>query len=113
MLSTLRMNPLTFTLLGLLNGSLVGLFAVLCMRAVFPGVDWLRIRDGAAMGMVGSLAGNIIATGLYLEDGYIEGPPSSLMFAFAGAALVLASLACLHLFSRTPRRERAYGSSRA
>ncbi len=42
------MNLLPFMLPGLLNGSLVGLMAVLFLRTLSPGTDWLRIRDASA-----------------------------------------------------------------
>lgn len=104
------MNLLPFMLLGLLNGSLVGLMAVLFLRTLSPGTDWLRIRDAGVLGMIGSLAGNGVATLVASQDGYFTGGPTSLLFAVVSATLAVGSVAFFQL-SHRPQRERSCSSS--
>ena len=84
------MHYLPFLILGLLNGVMVGLIAGLIARGLTPGDDGLRFRDTAALGMLGSLVGGVIATMLNATDGYLAGGPSSLFYSFGGAGLAIA-----------------------
>ena len=70
------MHFFPFLILGLLNGIMVGLIAGLVARGIAPGDGSVRFRDTAALGMLGSLAGGVIATMLNANDGYLvpDGP---------------------------------------
>ena len=111
MLYVESMNLLPFMLTGLVNGSLVGLVAVLLVRGLRPGASWLRIRDAAVLGMLGSLLANLIPTHLYSNDGYLAGGPASLSFAVIGAVALVGAVAYIQLSTRATERASAYQSS--
>lgn len=83
------MHFFPFLILGLLNGILVGVIAGLIARGLAPGDGAIRFRDTAALGMLGSLAGGVLATLLNAQDGYLATGPSSLFYSFGGAGLLI------------------------
>ena len=91
------MNLFPFIVLGLLNGTLVGLAAGLVARGLAPGNDSLRFRDAAFLGMLGSVAGSVIATIINAQDGYLANGPSSLLFSVIGAGLAIGTVSYSHL----------------
>ncbi len=78
-----------FLVLGLLNGMVVGLAAGLIARAIAPDSDSLRFRGAALLGMLGSIAGSVVATVVSAQDGYLASGPSSLFYSVVGAALAI------------------------
>ncbi len=83
------MNVMPFLILGLLNGMVVGLGAGLVARGLAPGHRSMRFRDAAVLGMLGSIAGSVVATVLASQDGYLASGPSSLLFSVVGAAMAI------------------------
>jgi uncharacterized membrane protein YeaQ/YmgE (transglycosylase-associated protein family) len=77
------MDLLPFLIIGLVNGVVVGVAAGLVVRAIAPGDESMRFRTTALLGMVGALAGSVVATAI---DAHGSGP-SSLLFSFSGAML--------------------------
>ena len=98
------MNLIPFMILGLLNGSIVGITVGLIARGIAPGNYAVRFRDAAILGMIGSLAGNGVATVLNSQEGYLSSGPSSLLFSVIGAAIAIGAASYIHLMNRTAQQ---------
>ena len=68
---------------------MVGLIAGLVARGIGPGDGAIRFRDAAVLGMLGALAGGVIATMLNATDGHLATGPSALFYSFGGAGLAI------------------------
>ena len=91
------MNLFPFIVLGLLNGSVVGIIAAVVARGIAPGDASLRFRDAAFVGMLGSIAGSVLATIVSSQDGYLASGPSSLLFSVIGAAIAIGTAEYVHV----------------
>jgi len=104
------MNLFPFLLLGLVNGSVVGLIVALVARAMSPGSESVRFRDAAFFGMLGSIGGSAIATVVSAQDGYLASGPSSLLFSVVGAAVAIGGVSFRQLTRRAPQASESFGA---
>jgi uncharacterized membrane protein YeaQ/YmgE (transglycosylase-associated protein family) len=107
------MSLFPFLILGLLNGIMVGIGAGLVARAIAPGEHAVRFRDAALLGMLGSIAGNGVATLINSQDGYLASGPSSLLFSVVGASLAIGAVSYTHLARGDNGPSRSYDSNRS